>query len=211
MRAAVHRGELLHAYRDLYAAPSAPDDLRDAVTALLTILPTHAVVADRTAADLYGFDSQPGKQIHIMVPAGTTFPDIKGIATHQAVLPAGEAVLVDGIRCVPPDRCAVDLARRLPRLDALPLLDAALRSGRCTPESLAAEVHRHDRLRGVRQARQLLPLADARSECRQESQLRLIVVDGGLPAPEPQVRVLRRPGPRPVPARPRLARGRSRR
>ena len=37
------------------------------------------------------------------------------------------------------------------------------------------------------QARQLIPLADARAECPQESQLRLVIIDAGLPAPEPQL------------------------
>lgn len=57
-----------------------------------------------------------------------------------------------------------------------------------------AEVAAHNALRGVRQARQLIPLADGRAECRQESQLRLILIDGGLPPPEPQLWVADRNG-----------------
>ncbi|GHJ10053.1 hypothetical protein TPA0907_44200 [Micromonospora humidisoli] len=81
----------------------------------------------------------------------------------------------------------MDLARTVTRLDALPLLDLCLRVGACLPEDLAAELALHARLRGVDQARQLVRLADPRSECRQESQLRLVLIDGGLPIPEPQV------------------------
>jgi len=173
-------------HRDVYR--SGPADLRERVRALMLLLPGHAMVGYHTAAEMYGFPAgPPGGPIHVIVPAGQPFPDIKGVATHQAVLPLGEPVMLDGIPCVPPDRCAVDLARRLKRIDALPVLDGALRAARCTPDSLAAELRLHDGLRGVRQARNLVPLADGRSECRQESQLRLIAIDGRLPAPEPQL------------------------
>jgi len=123
----------------------------------------------------------------VVVPAGLPFPDLKRVATHQVTLPVGDPVEVAGLACVPPDRCAIDLARTCHRLDSLAVLDAALRSGWCTPESLATELARHDGLRGVRQARSVVPLADPRPECRQESHLRLIIIDGQLPPPEPQV------------------------
>ena len=119
---------------------------------------------------------------------------IKGVAAHASVLPVLDPVLVDGIPCVPPERCAIDLARRLRRGDALAVLDAALRSGQCRPEQLAAEVARHVGLPGVRQARELTAYADPRAECVQESQLRLVLLDGRLPAPEPQVWVDDRQG-----------------
>ena len=38
--------------------------------------------------------------------------------------------------------------------------------------------------------RELIPIADPRPECHQESHLRLVIIDAGLPAPEPQVWVL---------------------
>jgi hypothetical protein len=88
----------------------------------------------------------------------------------------------------------VDVARQGHRLDAIAILDATLRSGLSTPDDLAREVARHSGLRGVRRARDLVRLADGRAECAQESHLRLIIVDGGLPAPEPQLWVHDRDG-----------------
>ncbi|WP_244298749.1 endonuclease domain-containing protein [Micromonospora cremea] len=79
-------------------------------------------------------------------------------------------------------------------MDALPVLDAALRSGVVTQDELLAEVSAHRALRGVRQARELVPLADGQAECRQESQLRLILIDARLPPPEPQLWVYDRHG-----------------
>lgn len=73
---------------------------------------------------------------------------------------------------------AFDLACTLPRPDALATLDRALRLG--------VQPRLKDRVRGAAQARELLTLADARAESPQESRLRLICVDGGLPRPIPQ-------------------------
>lgn len=72
-------------------------------------------------------------------------------------------------------------------MDALAVLDAALRSGACEPADLSREVLFHGRLRGVRQARELSRLADGLAECPQESHLRLVLIDGRMPVPEPQV------------------------
>ncbi|MBM7080509.1 DUF559 domain-containing protein [Micromonospora sp. MMS20-R1-14] len=155
--------------------------------ALLHRLPEGVVVGFQSGAHLHGFGAVPSDDLHVIVPAGGRVPQVRGVVVHQAVLAVPEPVLVAGLPCAPADRCAVDLARTVARLDALPLLDLCLRVGACRPEGLTAEVARHARLRGVDQARQLVRLADPRSECRQESQLRLVLIDGGLPAPEPQI------------------------
>ncbi|SCG59920.1 Protein of unknown function [Micromonospora rifamycinica] len=155
--------------------------------ALLRRLPEGAVVGFHSGARLHGFGVVPSEDLHVIVPAGGMVPQIRGVVVHQAVLAVPEPVLLAGLPCAPADRCAVDLARTVARLDALPLLDLCLRVGACRPEELTAELARHARLRGVEQARQLVRLADPRSECRQESQLRLVLIDGGLPAPEPQI------------------------
>jgi very-short-patch-repair endonuclease len=161
--------------------------LVDRLKALFLVLPPSAVVGFHTAAELYGFGVLRSRQPHIVVPMGTPVPDLRGVATHQTVLPIGAPTEVAGLPCAPPERCAIDLARTSRRLDAIAVLDAALRSDHCTPESLASELLRHDGLRGVRQARELVPLADPRAECRQESQLRLVLLDGRLPAPQLQI------------------------
>jgi hypothetical protein len=186
VRDASGAGRLTRVARGVYAE-AAQLSLVDKLRALRLALPTHAMFGFHTAAQLYGFGVVPSPLVHVVVPAGKPFPDLKRVATHQVTLPVGDPVEVAGLPCVPPERCAIDLARTCRRLDSLAVLDAALRSGRCTPQSLAAEVARHDGLRGIRQARFAVPLADPRPECRQESHLRLIIIDGQLPPPEPQV------------------------
>jgi len=101
------------------------------------------------------------------------------MVTHESTLPLDKPEIVLGVPCTPAARCALDLARTLSRPDALSTLDAALAAAACTPDDLATELTLHSRLKGIRQARELVPLADPRAQCRQESHLRLILQDGG--------------------------------
>jgi len=181
----LHDGGIMRASRGVYGFGGVATD--DLLRALFLRLPPGTLLGFQSAAVRYGFDVLPPTAVHVIVPAGTVRPRIRGVRVHEAIIPVDGCTLVDGVPCVPAARCAVDLARTLRRLDALPLLDSALRAQACTPDELAAEVVRHRGLKGVRQARELIPYADPRPECRQESQLRLVVLDAGLPVPEPQL------------------------
>lgn len=161
-------------------------DLLDRLYAAMLVLPDGAAVGFQTAAALHGFGVLRSRTLHVVVPRGIAVPQIRGISAHEAVLPFEPGELL-GLPCLPAARTAVDLARVVRRLDALPILDAALRVEACSQDALLTEVAQHDRLRGVRQARELVPFADPRPECRQESQIRLVLRDGRVPAPVPQL------------------------
>jgi hypothetical protein len=184
IEAAVDADRLHRVSRGVYAG--APADEQARLRALFMRLPEGTVLGFQSAARRYGFGG-PAGALHVIVPAGTHRPRITGVRVHEAVLPVDDVRFADGVPCAPPARTAADLARTLRRMEALPILDAALRSGACRAEELVAEAARHAGLRGVRQARELAALAHPGAECRQESQLRLVIVDGGLPPPEPQV------------------------
>ncbi|MEG3632260.1 DUF559 domain-containing protein [Micromonospora palythoicola] len=184
LRTRLGREELRRVRRGVYADQPLDDD--DELRALLLCLPEGAVLTRQTAARRYGFGVLRDDLVHVQLPAIAPKPRLPGLVVHRSVLPV-QPVLVGGLPCVPAARCAIDLARTVRRLDALPVLDCALRSGAVSPDDLIAEVCRHRALRGVRQARELVSLADGRAECRQESQLRLVLVDGRLPPPEPQL------------------------
>jgi very-short-patch-repair endonuclease len=165
-----------------------PGDLEpDPVKAVMRRLPDGTVLGFHSGAAMHGFGVVRTVALHVIVPRGSFKPRVSGVVAHEAVRPVTDPVVIDGVLCAPAARCAVDLARSLRRMDALPVLDAALRAGSCTPDEMRAELARHRGLRGVCQARELVVVADGRSECRQESQLRLVLIDGRLPAPEPQV------------------------
>jgi hypothetical protein len=180
----IDNGGFVRASRGVFGLGGAGTE--DGLRALFLRLPPGSALGYQSAAAMYGFDTPP-EVVHVVVPAGTVRPRILGVRMHEAVLPVEEVTTQSGVPCVAAARCAVDLARTLRRFDALPLLDAVLRARACTPDDLAVEVLRHQGLKGVRQARELVPLADPRPECRQESQLRLVVIDAGLPVPVPQL------------------------
>lgn len=174
-------------YRHRDSVPTAR--LRLAAAALTIGRPVTACL--NTAAELHGFGVLDDTVTHVAVRPGLACLHRPGLWPHQLAL--GPDSLV-GLRCgrlaTSPARTAVDLARILPRLDVLPILDSALASGACTPASLAAELDLAHRLPGVTQARELVPLADARAESPQESRLRLHCHDAGLPRPTVQLPVL---------------------
>jgi hypothetical protein len=180
------RGELRRASRGIYTSATMIDD-SDRLRALFLRLPPGSVLGFHSAAARHGLDIRPSREMHVIVPPGRATPRIRGVIAHEAVLAVPAPVSVDGVPCAPPARCVVDLARTVRRMDALPVIDAALRVGACNPDELLAEAERHRGLRGIRQARNLIPFGDGRAECRQESQLRLVIIDGRLPVPEPQV------------------------
>lgn len=183
------RSGLQRTSRDAYLLGGHAPDLLDRLRALLLVLPKSAVIGYQTAAALHGFGVVPSTELHVIVPADTPVPQRRGVVAHESVVSLDGCVEVLGIPCSAPARTAIDLARAIRRRDALPVLDAALRSG-VRADDLNAELGRHKGLRGVRQVRELVQLADPRPECRQESQLRLLLHDGKLVGFVPQVEVL---------------------
>ncbi|MFC5231963.1 hypothetical protein [Pseudonocardia zijingensis] len=140
-----------------------------------------------TAAELHGFGVLDDATTHVAVRPDEACIRRADLWPHQLALAEDDlARLRCGTLATNPDRTAVDLARTLPRIDVLPVLDAALGAGVCTTESPAAELERHARLRGVRQARELVPPANGAPESPQESRLRLRCHDAGLPPPTVQ-------------------------
>ncbi|MFY1697830.1 DUF559 domain-containing protein [Solwaraspora sp. WMMA2101] len=194
IRGRVDRGQLWRPFNDTYLSTTSARQLPHArLKALLCRLPPAALICRQSAAPLHGFGDFVARntddRVHVLLPAGVPRPRLRGVVVHETALPA-EPCLVDGVRCTSAARTAVDLARTSSRIDALPVLDGALRSGLCDLDALASEVTLHFGLPGVVTVRALLNIVDAGAQCRQESQLRLIAMDGGLPRPQTQIRVL---------------------
>ena len=99
-------------------------------------------------------------------------------------------MLVEGVWCTPAARTACDIVRSTSPIDGLATLDAALASAWCTRDDLVAAAERQAGLREVVRLRRLVPHADGRVESPMESRMRWRFIDGGLPAPEVQVRVI---------------------
>lgn len=144
-----------------------------------------------TAAELHGFGVLDEPVTQVAVDPALACRRRDEVWPHQLALATRDVVrLRCGLLATSADRTGVDLARTLSPLDVLPVLDAALARGLCTRESLTAELQRHAGQRGVRQARDLIPLAAVGPESPQESRLRFRCHEAGLPTPTLQLPVL---------------------
>jgi hypothetical protein len=170
---------------------STPPDMSMRLAALDLTSDTEIVACLHTAAEFLGFDTDHDGRLHILDP-GVRIRPTPDLAVHQRI---GAPVLrTRGRLMTTPAWTAVEIARTVRRARALGVLDAALRSGRCTSADLATAVAEQKGRRGIVTVRELLPLADPRPESPMESEARLTFYDGGLPAPELQYEVIDRCG-----------------
>ncbi len=131
----------------------------------------------------------PDDPIHINVSAPHALAHRSGLRVHQGHLDPHDVTTSRFGPTTTVARTAIDLARSRPRTSALAALDALARVRPLDLADLTSRAHALKGRRGIRQARELLPLVDARAESPRESMLRLAVHDHGLAAPEPQLEV----------------------
>jgi hypothetical protein len=195
LRALVGAGHLRRVLRGVYVDAAVPDALVVRAAAVAKAVPPGVAACLRTAAWLWGVDAlamgahREIPPVDVMAPSSSASPRRVGCAGRTGPLPDSDVVELMGVLVTTPARTAADLLRLLRRPDALASLDAMLRETRVSKQVVAEVLARFARQRGVVQARQLLELADGRSESPQESRTRLRCVDAGFPCPEPQIEV----------------------
>jgi hypothetical protein len=141
-----------------------------------------------TAAAAYGFDTEDDAALHVLNPHGQQLRSADGLFVHRR--DGAPLRSVDGRPTTAPAWTAIEVARGLRRGRALATLDAALRSGRCSRAELYGATARQAGRRGIVAVRDLLVLAAPEAESPMESEARLVLVDGGLPAPVLQYEVV---------------------
>ena len=113
----------------------------------------------------------------------------KGIAMRSNCIRTDELCTVDEIMCTTAARTAYDLGRRLELEAAVIRIDALMNATGVTPASVDAIGTRYPGARGIRTLGRALDLVDAGSESPQETRLRLLLVQSGLPRPMTQIPV----------------------
>ncbi|MHA6785536.1 hypothetical protein ACVGOW_31745 [Pseudonocardia saturnea] len=147
-----------------------------------------------TAAELHGFGILDDPVTHVSVAPELPCRRRRLLWPHQLVLqPSDLTTLPCGLVATTAVRTAIDLSRLSAPPDGLAVLDAALGAG-CDRPALDAEAARHVGLRGVRQARALVELARTGPDSPQESRLRWLCHEAGLPPPTVQLPVIGRSG-----------------
>ena len=194
---ALHQGLLISPVRGVYHVSTLDDDLSLRVECLRLVVPRDAVICDRTAGWLHGAPRILAPGAHLVVPAVDVYLPLgrrlrNGLAeSGSRGLRADDVMSIGGLTVTTPLRTAGDLGRLLHRDQAIAALDSLLRTGQFSQEDLLLVPRRFRRYRGVVQLRELVPLADGRSQSPGESVLRLRWVDcGDLSCPEPQWEVV---------------------
>lgn len=184
----VAQGQLVRVWNGVYAQGDPEPLIRLAGLDLRVGEPVAVCLG--TAAAAYGFDTEDVTDLHVLTPVGHQLRASEGLVVHRREgAPLG---VVDGRVATESDWTAIEVARSLRRPRALATLDAALRSGTCDPRRLRATASLQAGRRGIVMVRDLIALADGRSESPMETEARLGMIDGGLPAPVLQYEIVDR-------------------
>jgi uncharacterized protein DUF559 len=174
-------------YPGVFLAEGATPSLRTRSVAAWLWSGRRGVLAGLAAAALHGShwidDDEPIELIwgNQHSPAGV-------VTRNQRVGP-DEVTSVAGLPVTTLARTAYDLARHLPRGEAVARLDALMRASPFRLEEVLLLTTRYPRARGLRRLRAALPLVDPGAASPKETWLRLLLIDAEMPAPESQIPV----------------------
>ncbi|WIM88690.1 type IV toxin-antitoxin system AbiEi family antitoxin [Candidatus Mycobacterium wuenschmannii] len=112
-----------------------------------------------------------------------------GVRAWEESIECDEISVVDGMRVTTPARTALDIARRYPINTSVAAIDALAQAVTLKPADIELLVSRYRGRRGMCRARAALDLIDDGAQSPKESWLRLLLIRGGLPAPQTQIPV----------------------
>lgn len=174
--------------RDTYLPRATAADLGARMDAVLMTAPDGAVISHRTAAAVWGLaiPLQPDDdRVHLTVATGSAVRARRDRCIHRSPLTPDEVTSRHRLPITTPARTWRDLAATLDRAPLLAITDQLLRV-HCSAADLARQLARRPSGRGAARARDVLPVADPRSESPMESVLRWLIHAAGLTAPELQ-------------------------
>lgn len=175
--------------RGAYISRAVPATPAYQVSAALAVLPAEALASHRTAAVLLGAPLDFVAPMEFAVPPGIYRARRRGVRIHvRDLLPADRTVL-DGLPVTSGAQTWLDLAAVLPSDELIAVGDAIYREEHLDAAALGERLDRATGIRGVARTRALAPLLTPSAASRPESLARFWLIDGGLPAPVPQVPV----------------------
>lgn len=177
--------------RGLYLGPDGVPNLYNHCAALRDLLPLASAFSHTTAAGLTGLPllGRNRSVLHVTVPAGSPRPSRRGLVAHHTELLPGDVIMVGELPATSPARTFLDHSALLSVEDLVALGDAILHCELATRDELARRVDAAKGRRGIRTAREALPLLDGRAQSVPESLLRARIHFSDLPDPEPQLEV----------------------
>jgi hypothetical protein len=113
-----------------------------------------------------------------------------GLLVRNETLADDEITTVAGLPVTTRARTAFDLGRYLPRGEAIARLDSLMHAQIFSIEDVLLLAKRYRGARGLKALRAALPLVDGGSASPQETWLRLLYIDAGLPRPTTQIPIV---------------------
>jgi hypothetical protein len=179
-----HRG----VFRDVYAPKQHQLTLLDRIEGAWLRSRRQGVVAGLAASALHGArwidDDSPIE----LIWSNTRPPS--GLIARDEVIGGDEVTRAACLPVTTPARTAYDLARHLPRGQAVTRLDALMHATPFSTEDVLLLAKRYPGARGLRRLRAALPLVDGGAASPKETWLRLLLIDAGLPIPATQIPVV---------------------
>jgi hypothetical protein len=185
----VTRRELQRWYRPMYPNVHRPrgsePSLQDRTEGAWLWSKRNGIVTGVAASALHGAE-WVDDDVPIELLWNSTHPP-GGIVVRNERISDDEFTLVGGLPVTTPARTAFDLGRYLKRGQAVARLDALMRAAPFSTEDVMLLTKRYKGARGVAKLKSVLPLVDGGAESPQETRLRLLFIDAGLPRPTTQI------------------------
>lgn len=141
-----------------------------------------ACISGVTAACLYTGDEIPDTRPIELITAARRPPE--GVVLHAETLGADEVHTQFDMTVTTPARTALDLARRLPRDEAVAWLDKLDAAAYLRQRELDDLLSRYRGTRGMASGSESLALRDRNARSERETKLRLMLGGAGIPRPE---------------------------
>ncbi|MGY1591275.1 endonuclease domain-containing protein [Geodermatophilus sp. SYSU D00708] len=169
-------------HRDVYVDARVPDSHRLRARAAARVLLPGAVVSGLSAAVLWGVElADERDDVEVVLGPGAHPRRIPGVRVRRLPLDPDDVRVLDRVRLLSPESATVRAAAVLAPDDAVVAIDRVAVAGLVDLGSIRARVD----VPGAASARvrRACRRADGWAESPQETRLRLLVVDSGLPAP----------------------------
>ena len=195
-RMRMRASDLEHPFRGVRSARML-QTTRELAAAYAAIMPANQVFSHGTAAVLLGLRLPIGgadRRLHVTA-AGEWTARVRGVVGHRSDAPI-EYVVIDGLRVTTPVLTWCQLSAALP-LDALIVTGDGLVSRRnalATMGELRSAIAFRSGARGVKRLREAFSHIRPGTDSPPETDLRLVLVRGGLPEPRVNVPILNRFG-----------------
>ena len=172
----------------VWVSADVPDSKELWLEAARLVLPDRGVLRGLTAAWMYGADVRrlDDFDVHVGFAKDQRIRKQQGLAVCQETLDASDITRVDGVQATTPLRTAFDCLRLLRHPEGLVVADALTHLGLVDLDELADYFASKKRLRNLRIGERLLVYVEPATESPMETRLRVVLIDNGLPRPQPQ-------------------------